>query len=492
MHDSGGVALTSDITIPKKGITFDKDSGILTIKECPIVEGGLKELADNIAKDKGRVELFYMILYSNAIDSGTVFYRGNNGKDIPFNRDVSKDIRDVICIKGNRGYKVEGGSEVMKFTSAVKTIVVFPVLSIKGDVLGEGDDGNPDKNQTKSKIFRYWRGNPWRDSEALNDDAFSKELTRLLSPEDVLVDGCPEDAEDADEDGERTHNRIIQGGVVLRWGSGSENVTACLSNPVIKNYSGINVGEKEGFYRIEKESGESEVDIVVSKGLDGGRIEKDKYRPGVYTLVIEGLKYNKKDIYSITPYIQLEEEHSGLPVCFEVNSDRKGYVFTVVFQNYCPELSKTERGAYADKFFKTIGEVEVTFKKEGDTCGVKLNANVEDVTLSADMTEHVGSLGYEVKASLRKSILDQTTDHDGLKLAYVVKNGDNVGYKELSDGTQLSGLGLIKVSPLIYRKSGGGGYITMSSGKELCVDVSKLNCSSSPTSVIASESNCAS
>ena len=54
LHDSSGAALTSDIKIPKDGITFDKDSGILTIKESPIVKEGLKELAGSVAKDKGK------------------------------------------------------------------------------------------------------------------------------------------------------------------------------------------------------------------------------------------------------------------------------------------------------------------------------------------------------------------------------------------------------------------------------------------------------
>ena len=158
LQDSSGAAITSDLEIPKDGITFNEDSDILMITECPIVEKRLEELADGIAKDKrGDVALFYMVLYSRADDNSSVFYRGSSGEDIPFNDGVSKDIRDVSCTRKDGGYKIDG-EKPMKFDNSVKSIVVFPVLSVEGSVFEEYDEGN---FKSKEEIFRYWRGSPW-------------------------------------------------------------------------------------------------------------------------------------------------------------------------------------------------------------------------------------------------------------------------------------------------------------------------------------------
>ena len=362
-----------------------------------------------------------MVLYSNAIDSSSVFYRGEDrkiGSDILFEDGVSKDIRDVNCIKekGEGGYKIDD-KNTMEFDKSVKTIVVFPVLLVDGEILREGTDGNPNPDREERRIFRYWRGNPWRyTSNFLDKDVLISVAKTQISPGSSIKVTIPTPKKNCPKYAEFTlpvidHGRFKVGGGdekgyrIDYHGRGSENI-------LYKNESvrGITFFTKRKGERVDEEE-----EVILSLVLN--------------TFTSHG---NPK-VFGITPVLNDER---GQSTCFEVKvgEGTGGGVCldSVEQQNSCVDRG-LDKGSehYEESVLSTVKGLltsHVVGKEEREENPIKL----------PDDSEYDYQANYYFTVSGYDTRWDTSTLGDLVDLASLQGNKGRILLKSSSDGVKVS------------------------------------------------------
>ncbi|MCY4577109.1 MAG: pilin [Candidatus Kaiserbacteria bacterium] len=344
---SGSELFSNDLEIPKGSITFDQQTGTLTITRCPQAETDFEKQAEEIRilaqHNTMSIPLrhAYQILYTRP--NGEVYLHNTAGNDKPYERSGDERISHslIVCNEnaqtGKEGKPPIGMPPITVTLTEAGTIAVFPVMYIEVEEEVPIPNTSPPKTKKEIKQKKFWRGVPWKYNPDSDFDYCTSLGKANITTTDITALNVSSNPDESYKSAITfpSISTILpsDGTIITGYHISTKDVKYC----TVKTTDGCTGGGRS----FASATNKNKIEFVIDENTAGTRlVEID----------------SNVDTFQITPIIDSEKGFQGCKgplrgktACFEVLrvGGRGGKIFSVIPQSRCvDENISRASGAY--------------------------------------------------------------------------------------------------------------------------------------------------